>query len=309
MEHNKAVDTFWKNFEYAWPKYYEILLGDVVLNLERILNLITMLAGELTKEIDFELTYGEINRIPLPGSKNIVELYISPRLLLKNIPLVEYMFECAPTLPNLNIIKYRAYNHKDDLISEIEFKLPTGPHTYKYGDFGCQWFSAVENDGDSMRPLINMVILVKENATNILSKRPITFVLPDGKEQIMEKWLPTNANVVDIFLVNIIGEYNLIHNVGYIEFMPEDDPLIAPGSEFHELYDLRGAFQTLNNIKQTPMCKICYRCSWQTTLFQCAKCKKILYCGQICQRFDYATHKTICYELTSDDCTLAQLNS
>ena len=296
---------FWDNFASAWPKYYDMIMRDPT-SLDRILNLVNILADELNKEIDFEFTFGEINRVPLSNAKAIVEMYISPKLLLKNVPLIEYMVECAPNLPNLNIIKYRSYHTRNELIEHIDYNLAHGTggppqiHTYNYSDFGCQWFSGVEKTNDAnnthttLRPLINIVVLVKHNATNLLTRRPVTFILDDGKEEVIEKWLPTNANVIDILLINIIGEYNLVHNVGYMEFMPEDDPLIAPGSEFHELSDLRAAFQMLNNNKRVLTCQVCSRYEWQMKLSRCSKCMKTIYCSKTCQKFDYNSHKNIC---------------
>ena len=311
------VKECWANISAAWPKYYHLIKENPNVNLERVLNLITMLAGELTKSVDFEITYGEINRVLLDESSNLVELYISPKLLIKNIPIMNLLISNAPSLPNLNIVKYRAYHLKDTVIASIEYDLSNIKdnaansatpqfHTYNYEDFGCQWFSGVDSTDDAsaqkthqfnikgMRPIINLVILVKKNAANLLTRKPVTFIMADGKEEIIEKWLPSVANVIDLFLINIIGEYNLIHNVGYIEFMPEDDPLIAPGSEFYELADLRAAFQMLNNNKHVMYCNVCGRHEFQSKVARCSKCKKIVYCGRICQKTDYDIHKKLC---------------
>ena len=311
---------FWSNVSAAWAKYYQLIKENPALNLERVLNLITMLAGDLYKSIDFEITYGEINRVSLDESRDLVELYISPKLLIKNISLMELLIANAPKLPNLSVVKYRAYHIKDELIASIDYDLSAVKkdssasntpqiHTYNYEDFGCQWFSGVDKipetdlqpgrtasnfNAKGMRPIINLVILVKKNAINLLTRKPVTFIMADGKEEVIEKWLPSVANVIDLFLINVIGEYNLVHNVGYIEFMPEDDPLIAPGSEFYELADLRAAFQMLNNNKQILNCNVCGRYEYQTKLARCSKCKKIVYCSKICQKTDFAFHKELC---------------
>ena len=304
MSRNSLYIEFWDNFTAAWPKYYKLIQDNPALNLERVLNLIILLAGDLSKDLDFELTYGQINRVALEDVKNLVELYISPKLVLNNVPIVNAMVMYAPKCPNLNIIKYRAYHLKDDVIAQIDHKMDTEDyHTFNYEDFGCQWFPGVDNTTVqntavpmqvNMRPIINLVILVRTNATKLLCRKPVTFVHPDGKEEVLDKWLPSKANVIDLLLINIIGEYNLIHNVGYIEFIPENDPLISPGSEFHELKDLRKAFEILNKSKNIRQCNVCDRYAWQTDLMRCTKCKKTMYCGKLCQKSDFNVHKLMC---------------
>ncbi len=116
----------------------------------------------------------------------------------------------------------------------------------------------------------------------------------DKSEKKMLKWLPTKTNVVDILLVNIIGEYNLIHRTGYIEFLPEGDALIAAGSLFTELSDLQGAYTILDKTMNTQICQVCTRRDYQIHLMQCSKCKKTKYCCRECQVIDYPTHKKLC---------------
>ncbi len=299
---NKLVSEFWENVVSAWPKYYKMIKNNPSLNLERVLNLITMLSGELSKRIDFEITYGEINRITVKESQDLVELYISPKLQLKNIPLLNLMIELIPEtskLPNLHVVKYRSYHVRDSVIASIEYNLSNNEHpqyhNYKYEDFGCQWFSGIDTtENMEKRPIINIVILVKKNAINLLVKKPVTFILADGKEEVIEKWLPSVANVIDLFLINMIGEYNLVNNVGYIEFLPEDDPLIEPGSEFNELMSLRASFQILNNTQNMLFCNVCGRYEYQTKLSKCSKCKKVVYCSKLCQKANFTIHKELC---------------
>ena len=281
------VDAFWKSMKNQWATLYEAITQGIDSDREKVLQLLHYFAGPLSPFLDFEITLGEVNRIYLGPVKSLVELYISPKLLLANVPIMEALVAAAIVLPNLNVIKYRSYNVKDPNISTIEYP----DVTYSYDDFGCQTFSGIS---ENKRPLINIVIYVKKNATHLLTQKEMTFILEDKTEKKMLKWLPTKNQVVDILLVNIIGEYNLIHRTGYIEFLPEGDPLIAAGSLFTELSDLRAAYTMLDKTTNTKTCHLCTRRDYQKNLSICSRCKKTKYCCRNCQVIDFSTHKKLC---------------
>lgn len=283
MEH---VQSFWDSLERQWPIIYEAIVEGNEADQRRVLDLLHFFAGP--HKLDFEFTLGEVNRVTFEEAKKTVELYISPKLLKENVPIMEAFYAARRPLPNLKVLKYRSYNAKDPLIATVEYP----DYTYQYTDFGCQAYTAV---GDDKKQIVNLVIYVrKEAAQKLLKQKEVTFVSPDGTETKMLKWLPADVNVVDVLLVNIIGEYNLIHRTGYIEFMPEGDPLIANGSIFTELADMRTAYTNLDKFIKQPQCSVCGRLSYQCEISSCGRCRKTKYCSKTCQIVDFPTHKTLC---------------
>lgn len=280
--------AFWNSLKTQWNIIYEAIISGTNTDRERVLQLLHYFAGPMTDCLDFEISVGEINRIAFDIAGSMVELYISPRLLKENIPLMESLFLHKKSIPNLSVYKYRSFNAKDPLIATIEYE----DVTFAYTDFGCQHFISISEE---KKQLINLVIYVRKNAAEkLLTKKEITFVLPDKSEQKAMKWLPTKTNVIDVLLTNIIGEFNLVHRTGYIEFLPEGDPLIANGSIFTELADLRNAYTVLDKSNNINSCLVCNRQSYQCPLMQCSKCKNVKYCCQQCQSIDFPIHKTMC---------------
>ncbi len=290
QEIRKYANNFWQKIKNTWDTMYDYIISNSTKNedLDRVLQLLHCYAGPLSSLVDFEVTFGEINRVVFEKSKNVVEIYLSPKLLKENIAVVDILYETRPVLSNFHVNKYRAYNPKDCLISNIEYP----DATFDYTDFGCQYFSGVS---DNKKPLINIVIYVKDAAARkLLVKKEMTFITADQKEQKLMKWLPSNMNVIDVLLTNVIGEYNLINRTGYIEFLPEGDPLIMAGSVFTELNDLKPAYAMLDKMTGVNTCVVCCRKSYQSDLYVCAKCKKSKYCCRSCQAIDFPKHKLKC---------------
>ncbi len=287
-EITKHAVAFWASVDRQWSTLYKAITQGTDNDRQRVLQLLHYFAGPLTDHIDFEITLGEVNRVMFDASKAIVELYVSPRLLLTNVPIMEAIILHQKRIDNLQVFKYRSYNVKDPLIANIEYENVT----FEYTDFGCQHFSGVSED---KQPIINIVIYVRKTAADkLLTQKEVIFVGADKSETKMLKWLPTKTNVVDVLLTNIIGEYNLIHRTGYIEFLPESDPLITSGSVFTELADLRGAYAVLDKATYTLACVVCNRKSYQIPLQTCSKCKKVKYCCKTCQIIDHPKHKSMC---------------
>lgn len=284
-----AVKNFWGQLSKYWPSIYEGIKTGTPEQRVRCLEVVNgFLSEEQFKQLEIELTFGEINRVSLPHSSELVEMYISPRIRKDNIPAMEALFNGKIVLPNLNVMKYRAYNPTSELISTIE----QSDITAKYEDFGCQ---AVKGYDDEKKPILNIVLHVKNNiADKFLIKKPVTFVHPDGKQEVIEKWIPSGVSLIDIFLTNVLGEYNLIHHVGYIEFLPEGDTLIADGSVFTELADLRQEIISIEKLRGINICTTCSKRECQTQLFNCTKCKIIKYCSKECQISNWSIHKHCC---------------
>lgn len=313
--------AFWVSLERQWDTIHKAILEGTDGDRQRVLHLLHYFAGPLTDYIDFEITIGEYNRVVFDASKDAVELYVSPRLLVANVPIMESIITHQVKIKNLEVFKYRSYNSKDPIIATIEY--PGQPSSspaanpadtladnlessspaanadslcdtqnFEYTDFGCQHFMGIS---ETKTQIINIVIYVKARAAkNLLTQKEITFIGADKQETKLLKWLPTKTNVIDILLVNIIGEYNLVHRTGYIEFLPEADPMIAAGSVFTELSDLRGAYSVLDKSSNILACSVCNRQSYQTPIKACSICKKVKYCGVGCQRLDYNKHKILC---------------
>lgn len=284
------VLAFWESVQRQWNTIYQAALEGNDKDRHNILRLFHYFAGPLSDCVDFEITVGELNRTAFDSAKSVVEMYISPRLLKCNVPVIEALYKTRKSIPNLHVYKYRSYNAKDPLIATIEYD----DAKFAYTDFGCQYFSGISEE---KTPLVNIAIYVRKDAAEkLLTKKEVTFILPDKTEQKHLKWLPTKTNVIDVLLTNIIGEFNLIHRTGYIEFLPEGDPLIATGSVFTELTDLRGAYAVLDKSMGIKKCVVCDRRSYQGIMAICSRCRKVNYCCRLCQIIDYPGHKTMCGE-------------
>ena len=287
-ELDKYCASFWDSLEKQWPVIYESIITGTHDDRWRTLQLFNYFAGPLANFIDIEITVGQLNRIAFDTAADLVELYISPKLLVANIPIMNEIVDKQRKIPNLQVFRYRAYNSKDTLIRAIEYE----DTKFEYMDFGCQYFNGIS---ENKTPLINIVIYIKKDAAQkLLVQKEITFIDAEQRETKLLKWMPTKLNVVDILLVNIIGEYNLIHRTGYIEFLPENDPLIAAGSVFTELSDLRGAYAIIDKISKTKTCVVCSRAPYQSNLLTCSKCRQTKYCCVKCQLIDFPIHERLC---------------
>lgn len=286
------VGNFLALLQSNWPIMLSALTKGTPSDRDRTLQLLEFFAGEeLFKHVDFELTVGELNRVYYDRAKDLVELYVSPRLRKENLPYVDAIYDryhAMRPLEGLTVYKYRSFHKSNELIEDIQY----ADHTVRYLDIGCQ----SNITADSLRsPTLSLVIYVKKPiADKILQKKPVTFVMPDGSHQVLDKWLPADHSAIDILLLNAIGEYNLMHHVSYIDFLPEGDPLIASSSVFTELGDLRQAIAQLDKLYNYSKCATCDRRSFQCKLLTCVKCKSTIYCSKVCQTIDYKTHKQMC---------------
>ena len=305
-----TVLKFWEQLSQTWDALYPGLInGDA-----NALSIINSYLDYLSNHVQLEYSFNEINRQSLTVYNGTIELYIAARLNRDNIPFMKALYNAKLPLKNLIVSCYKAYHPSDPIIANIEFvdkdinltsinnitaiNITTNNtstnNTFiaSYEDFGYQGSYGYNSD---KKPLLNIVIVVKQPlATKILKKQTINFNRPDGKMSSRDIWIQDVYNPIDIFLTNIIGEYNIINHVGYIEILPEDDPSIKDGSEFTELSDIKKMLEIILKQYNYNYCNYCEHNELQVDLQRCGKCKKIHYCSRTCQKSDWKNHKILC---------------
>jgi hypothetical protein len=301
-EYENDIDEFWKQIECYWYRLYEFIKqGDA--QRQRAIELVNgLLTEKLFLKIQIDFTYGMINKVPLDSTKELVEFYISPRLSKDNVPIMELLYNKRINLPNVHFIKYRAYHHRDALVRTVEGKDKDKEIVINYTDIGCQ--TSATTDAETKLPLLNLVLYIKEPAASkILEKKKLKYI-ENNEEKEIEKWLPNDTAVIDIILLNIIGEYNFINYIGYIEFIPENDPIITPGSVFLDLETIRGELEILFKVRSIDedVCQTCNRRKIQSDIYKCTRCKKTYYCSKVCQAADYSQHKRFCKSNEKSKC-------
>lgn len=281
-------DTIHENFELISNSIFEGHGMRVLKYLQE-----KVLSKDLAKFIEIELTFGQINKQQLDASSNLIELYITPRFKADNIPIMQAMYDCyysgltGPCIKSLHVIKYKPYHPKDQIIAEIDFKAfkVTYDSLGFHGSFG---FS------EEKKPQMNIVIIVKQPlAAKILQKKTVYFN-NHGRQSSREVWMCESSNAVDLFLINILGEYNLLHHVGYIELLPSDDPLVEKTSVFTELSDMRSSMALIDKQYKYSACNYCSRHELATSLKKCNRCRLTRYCSKLCQLCDWKNHKMGC---------------
>jgi hypothetical protein len=219
----------------------------------------------------------------LPKYHNRISLHIVPNGE-KNIPLMKQLYERRVPLNNIDVYCYRPYDnnqyvHKSITINNV---------TLKYSDL---WFQGTIGYKDN-KPIVNIIIVVKKEASGILKKEKVTF--KNAAETSRDVYFQTEP-LIDAYLDNIIGEYNLLNHIGYIELLPSDDPLVGPDSTFTELSDVRKLLALALKPYNYKHCSYCNYMQLQCRLLQCTKCKSTYYCGKTCQLSNWPIHKTICH--------------
>jgi hypothetical protein len=189
----------------------------------RMLN--DLLPDEFKDKVEIEATYGEINRLQLEISKDLLEIYISPKYDNKNIQLINEIYKYKPDIANLKVAKYKAYKQVNNdipnsLTSISRYHANSSEYenenfTVNYDDFGCQGSYSYENG----KPFLNLLIIVNEKVANkFLVKRKIQFESNKTREVYMQE----GFYPIDIYLNYILGEYIMLNYVGYIEILPSD---------------------------------------------------------------------------------------
>ena len=228
----KVYKQVWKDIAAKWTTIYKLILEGnqkSIVELNDILDVnyikIDDTLRSLSKFLQFSATFGRINNQILPGSENYVELYISPNGNKDYIKYMNSLYDTRAHLSNCHIFKYHPYHPQDDLISNIEF----ADFTVKYDDFG--YYGEQGFDAETKMPVMNLVIVVNKTiAKHIIEETSVKF---KNKDQITERnvYLQYGYNVVDKFLLNVLGEYHLLNHTGYIEILPSDHSLIMKNAD------------------------------------------------------------------------------
>jgi hypothetical protein len=239
---NYSPVNFWSSFINHWSAIYKLLRT----NPPKALYVVNLLLDN--DKLDIEFTIGQRNKIPLDDAKDLVEMYISPKLNRDSIPLMEDLYAKKVDLPNLFVRKYKPFHMRDPFILDIKLGEGVNEFKLKYDDIGVYWSYGYEKVEDEksikdeksevkksiIRPLLNLVLCVKaEIAKKVLTPNTVVSVSTDNHSM---RYFPTTG--IYLMLLNAIGEYHLLNSVGYIECIPSNHEL-ASNVEFKELKSIR----------------------------------------------------------------------
>ncbi len=298
---------FWDQFASQWSVIYNAVFNNKHdINNQNILDFIHgFLSEELQKKIQIEITFGEGNRQVFNSHKALLTVYLSPICSKTNISFVEQLYAARPKLPNLLVARYKPYHEHDPIMSTVDYP----DFTFKYSDVLYQ--GSIGYDSDRRTPLLNIVLVIKQPAaTTLLEQRTVYFraetnPTPDAHNpnnaqnshapsNSRKVWMPNKYNAIDLLLLNLIGEYNLLHHIGYIELLPDNDPILQAMDSFTEASEIKRDIKTVIKSYQYQQCNYCAHNEIQIHLLTCQRCKLIKYCCKECQCADYPNHKKIC---------------
>jgi hypothetical protein len=292
---------FWTRVHLAWDTILQMLTTSDT----KVVYLINNLLPEPIKDkIEIEITYNTINKQEVNGAQNVCEFYISPLFSKNNIAIMKALYHASSILdslvPRINYIVncFRAYHEKDDLLESLQHE---SGYVVNYDDFAYQsHIQLVQNDNLQFTTKLNIIVSVNDDtAQHVLTKKEIQFIEEQtGRQSSRTTWLPENNNGISLFLLNILGEANMMNYINSIEFLPKSEveklEKTEEGTQFRELSDLRNDMQLLLKQQNVKLCCYCSKTSIQSVLLQCSKCKSVHYCSVVCQRANWKLHKTIC---------------
>lgn len=267
------------------------------------------------KNVELTFTIGLINSKPTNDeNKNILEIYISPAFKYDNIKYMEKLYEDRNHIrdflnkENILISKYMPFHFGMEIPIkyEIDSQAFVNVSDIKYQ---CE-IVGIRKDDKNVIPKVDIVIFITSALSNKLLKKEII----KGRSVL----IPSNC-IMDRILLNIIGEFNLLHNVNHIEFINEDTNIklmtlndiayhsnnnlkesknietIKPNkNHFKDIKFLREDLLLICKRKYTLKCNNCDKYSIQTDLLFCTKCRKIMYCSQFCMNMQKKYHLEVC---------------
>lgn len=257
----EKLDNFISNYKSSFPK----LIDDF----PHILQNTNLLLKDISDYVDIQYTYGEVNRQVVYNSEKRIEIYISPKYNKRNIKYVKYIFDKLHKY--LPIYMYRPF-YKEEIFEKIEMY----DITLYNKDLKVQTSISIEDDNY----LLNLCINVNPKL-NILENKEVIF--ENKKRNVL---LPKN-DIILIALDNILGEYNMLNLIGYIEYISDENT-----ENFNYLESIRDDIEVVRKHNNMQYCNYCNRVNHTTKLLNCS-CKKIKYCSVYCQKNDWKNHKRI----------------
>ena len=303
---------FWDQFAEAWNSLYMPLASGPQLGVPALDRIYSMLDSDLMTKLEFEVTVGQINMQTLAPYTQQIELYISPRLLKNNRVFMRELYKHRVELPNLTVSCYKSWNPNAGILSQmiIEFDPDVSgenagdsksePGSFlqlSYSDFGYYKLDGLDETDGARRVNLNVMLAINPAiADYVMEQKPVTFVLQDGKESTRDVWVPKSNNVLTAFLLAMVGEYNMLNRIGYIEYVRGDSDE-AKSVELHEFGDIRKDLEFIESQNgRLSACDYCSRTSGQAKLFTCS-CHKARYCSIKCQRALWRSHSKLHHEL------------
>lgn len=234
---------------------------------------------------------GRVNMRRVESHRNMLEIYISPKVMRDNIPLIEILYATRFKAAHLIVSKFAPYYHSQN----INTLVPRDDFTLNYTDIAVH---AVYGYFTGEQLGMSIIVVVSDSvADHILQKRTVKFAHDNGEESTREVLMPDKSDAIDVLINQTLGEYNLLNHVLYIEYVHESDPiaknLLADG-KLDELATLRGKIACVVRQRAYRMCDYCKRLEIQATIYTCSSCQTSLYCSVACQRADRPEHRKIC---------------
>ena len=284
------METFWQRLADCWQDLYKLIQKNSVI----ALRIIDTLLQDLP--INISISYNLINKQELDIANGQVVLYLSPNGNKDSVQILERLYSKRITLNNLLIAKYRAYNENDDIPNEITDNIDNNNININVDEFAVHCLQGYNQD----RPVLNLVITCRKD---LLSCKEVKFMheanaLADIETKMSEVKIAESEAVkaeseikstsrpvyfykggaLDEYLSIILGEYNLIHYIGYIEIIPKEDAIKE--IPFMKLDSLRESVEFISK-PYKHQCAYCSIDSMQMDLIKC-QCKRLEFCSSLC---------------------------
>ena len=276
-QHINIMDTFWIELSNAWSTLYKMIQKGSLSALEYINNLLKELP------LNISITYGQINKQHFDLAYGYVVIYISPRRLKDNINIMEQLYNKRINLPNLLIAKYQPYHDQDDVPNEILDEIDGKEVKINIDMFHVhclQGYNQLNDGSNTNKPVLNLVITCNRE---FLDHKEVKFYKNDNKndnknDTSSRKVYFYKGQALDQYLDIILGEYNLIHYISYIELIPKDEAIKEIA--FLPLESLRESIELISK----PYKKACGYCSIDSLQMQLrpCRCKRLEFCCDIC---------------------------
>lgn len=303
-----AALSFWQELASKWLELYPQLMNGPLTGRAALDGIHSMLGTRLASKLEFEVTVGQCNLQRLQEYEKHIELYISPRMQRENIVFMKALYDCRVEIPRLIVACYAPWNVNaptvaavrlvdglSTLAGDVRTAASNGagddaPTVLAYEDIGYLSNPGFDTSNPLARPraLINIALMINPKLVPyVLESRTVSFAA--DKKTSRKVLVPTDGNALTIFLLAMVGEYNMLNRIGYIEYLNGNDP-ITDGSTFHEYSDIRADIRLVEAQNgRKPVCGHCGHSKQRVDLLRCA-CTKVWYCNTICQRAEWSVH-------------------